>query len=119
MLRSTPSPLGVLGRPAPPDRAPGLQNRCGHLEGRVGPAELGTGAFDLLGPECCAMGRGSTSLGRSAVGDGGPAGDQAGTIARFSSSNRVCHRLWILPVHARGGPAGSTEACDLIVADGK
>src|SRR4029078_3444278 len=88
-------------------------------ESRIGPAELGAGAFYFLGAERGAMGGGGTGFGRRAVSDGGAAGNQTRAVARPGGGDGACNGVGIMAVDAHRSPTSGPEAGALIVADGE
>src|SRR5262249_35654427 len=101
-------------------RAPGLQDVVGDLEGRRAPSELLTRALDLLYAERLAVGGRLSGLGRRAVADHRLAGDEPGLRAigaRLLEGGR--DGLRVVAVDADRVPARGLEAGDLVVGDGE
>ncbi len=119
MGREAPAPFVMGGRAAGAEAAPGGEHPLRYDEGLVGPAEPLAGAGDLLGSQRRAMGRGGAGLGRRAIADHRPAGDQAGAVRDLRPRQRVGDRLRGMAVDALGIPAERAEAPDGIVAGGE
>ncbi len=101
-------------------RPPGRQDRLGHLERRVGPAQGRPGTLDLARPQRRAVHRGLAGLGGGTLADHGAAGDQRRS-AGLGPGGRdgALDRVRIVPVDAGGVPAIGLEPQDLVVGDGE
>jgi len=94
--------------------APGGKNVGGNFERRMRPAELLARALDFVGAERRTMRGGFAGLARRAKADGRFAGDHHRLIGRLRLFQRSGDGRRIVPVDARGRPAGGLEAFHLV-----